>query len=454
LLLLCTLPAVRVSAQDTSVLDLLPTATEIGPTFLVTENRSRTLDEQASGFANADEAARLLADWGWQENAFQVFESEELTNGKPAATVDISLTRFATAQGAALALPYFLQDRAAVLGQHEAPQAQRVGDEARALSGPVDGGEDLTFYVRSGSLLLRISATSAANMGLSLASPEQIAQAILTRTTNPPQTVLLAQPADSLPSTLPIASGASFRVAGEGALDVPGVAERLAAGDGAADTLVAMGWQGGSFRQFASDPPPGGVGWIDVSLYRFADPDAAADAVAFFANSRAKGMHLQAAKAIEVGDTRAAISGPAVNGTEYTLYLSLGPVLYAVTGVAPSGNPQADVEQIATMLADPDHATTADVPPIPTPQIVAVAVAPTATPLPVPTAIVLPTPIPVPTSTPEPAETPMPAAPINVAAPAAPTAATIPTAAPLPTAPQGPLPTPTPRVIHAPPGSG
>jgi hypothetical protein len=298
--------------------------------------------------------------------------------------------------------------------------------------------------------LLRISATSAINSGLSMASAEQIARAILEPTNTPTQTIELAQPGDSLPVSLPLADAANFRVEGEGALDGPAVSERLAAGDDAADTLAAIGWQGGTFRQFASDPPPGGTGWVDLSLYHFADPGAAADAVSFFANSRARGMHLQAAKSMEIGNARAAIAGPAVNGTEYTLYLSLGSDLYAITGVAPDGNPQADVEQIATVLADPDHATTADVLPTPTPQIVAVAaVAPTATPLPLPTATMLPIPTPIPTSSPELTETLMPAAPINVAAPA-PTAATIPTAAPLATAPQGPLPTPTPRVIHPP----
>jgi hypothetical protein len=459
LLVLGFVPSVRVSAQDTSLVDLLPAAAAIGPTFVVTENRSRTLDDQASGFANAGDAARSLADWDWQANAFRVYQSSELTNsGQPVATVNISLTRFATADGARLAMPYFVQDRAAILGQREAAQAQRVGDETRVLSGPVDGGEDITFYVRSGPLLLRISATSATNSGLSMASPEQIARAILEPTPPSTQTVELAQPADALPATLPLADAADFRVEGEGPLDTPGVAERLAAGDDAAGALATMGWQGGTFRQFATDPPPGGTGWVDLSLYHFADAGEAASAVSFFATSRARGAHLQAAKAIEVGDARAAIAGRAVNGTEYTLYLSLGSNLYAITGVAPDGNPQADVEQIATVLADPSHATTADVPLTPTPPIVAAAAVaptatpltlPTATPLPVPTAIVLPTSTPVPTWTPEPTETPMPTAPINVAAPA-PTAATIPTAAPLPTAPTGPLPTPTPRVIHPP----
>ena len=284
LLVLGVLPAIRVSAQNTSLVDLLPAASVIGPSFVVTENRSRTLDEQASGFANAGAAAQSLADWGWQENAFRVYQSAELTNtGQPVATVDISLTRFATEEGARLAMPYFVQDRVAVLGQREAPQAQRVGDETRALSGPVDGGEDITFYVRSGPLLLRISATSASNSGLAMTSAEQIARAVLEPTSTPSQTVQLAQPADALPVTLPLADAANFRVEGEGALDAPAVAERLAAGNDAADTLVTMGWQGGTFRQFASDPPPGGTGWVDLSLYRFADPSAAAGAVAMLA---------------------------------------------------------------------------------------------------------------------------------------------------------------------------
>src|SRR6478735_4357405 len=119
----------------------------------------------------------------------------------------------------------------------------------------------MTFYVRSGPLLLRISATSASNSGLAMTSAEQIARAVLEPTSTPSQTVELAQPADALPVTLPLADAANFRVEGEGTLDAPAVAERLAAGNDAADTLATLGWQGGAFRQFDSDPPPGGTGW-------------------------------------------------------------------------------------------------------------------------------------------------------------------------------------------------
>ena len=152
LLLIGSVPAVSVTAQDRSLLDLLPTAADLGPAFVVVDNRTRTLAEQATGFANADEAARLLAGWDWQENVFQVFQTVgSMSTGAPLATLDISLTRFANAEGAALALPYFLSDRAAVLAQHEVKSQnltpRPIGDETRVLSGPVEGGDDTTFYV-------------------------------------------------------------------------------------------------------------------------------------------------------------------------------------------------------------------------------------------------------------------------------------------------------------------
>ena len=165
LLLFGSIPAVSVTAQQSSLLDLLPSAAEVGPAFVVVDNHTRTLAEQASGFANADEAARLLAGWDWQENVFQVFQTAESTpTGAPLATLDISLTRFANAEGAALALPYFLSDRAAVLAQHEVKSQnlspRPIGDETRVLSGPVEGGDDTTLYVRTGALLLRLSLTT------------------------------------------------------------------------------------------------------------------------------------------------------------------------------------------------------------------------------------------------------------------------------------------------------
>ena len=477
LLLFGSIPAVSVTAQQSSLLDLLPTTADVGPTFVVVDNRTRTLAEQATGFANADEAARLLAGWDWQENVFQVFQSTESTPaGAPAATLDISLTRFANAEGAAMALPYFLSDRASVLAQYEVKSqnvtARPIGDEMRILGGAVEGGDNTTLYVRTGALLLRLSLTTSS--GASAMSPEAIAQEIVDRAMgeSPSGSLTVMQPAAvPLLDTLPLDDAACFSVKGEGEMDVPAVIERLATDAGASTPLQDLGWQGGVYRQFACKPPPGRVGWVDISVHRFPDAAAAAEAVAFFAASRAESLDLQSVPATAIGDSSAALTGPAVNGTEYSLYLSEGPLLYAVTGVAPdSGSePRADVEAIATALLAstgpvqveefPSAAPAASeaipptIAPIPTATLVPTLVqipVPTTTPLPVPTATPLPTAAPpmlaaIPTATPVPTLPPPP----TVAPTPIPTAM-LPAPPPEPTATTGPLATATPRVIRPP----
>ena len=103
----------------------------------------------------------------------------------------------------------------------------------------------------------------------------------------------------------------------------------------------------GAYRQSCSDAPPtGNVGWIDISVHGFGGSSSAAAAIPFFANSRALGTSLQVTPAINLGESSTALTGPANNGTEYTLYVSQGPLLFRVTGVAPVGTPEADVEQV------------------------------------------------------------------------------------------------------------
>lgn len=477
MLLVSGLLAGQVQAQEASLLDLLPTAGEVGEGFAVIEDRARSLEEQATGFSNAEEAARVLAGWNWQENALQRFESAT-------ETVDISLTRFAGAEDAALAMPFFLEDRAAILGQQEFQNLVAIGDEARAVNGFYNGLYDYTLYVRSGPLLLRISAASAS--GSPLASPERIAQGIIDRAgtsaaATAAETDAAAQAASvALPESLPLSGFACSRMADEG--DVAALMERFDGIANAAATLPAMGWLEGASRQFGcDDPPPGHVGWVNMSVHRFSDPGSAAGAVYTFADSRALVTNLQAASPLALGDNAAALAGPTVNGTEYTLFVSKGDLLFRVTGVAPVGSPQPDVEsivatlyttntgepvEIAAVLAPTVAPASPEVTPPAVPTIApvtATAPLPTATPLPalapLPTATPLPTLAPVATVTPVPTLAPLPTAtpaPTTATAPAQPTAVpttisvAIPTAIPTTAAPAGSPPTPTPRVIRPP----
>jgi hypothetical protein len=451
-------------AQDQSLLDLLPDANEIGPDYVVAENRQRALDDQATGFSDAAEADRLLAGWHWQGNAFRVFQSTELTPaGAPVATLDISLTRFASAVDAAAALPYFMQDRMAALGQRpmQNPLPGALGDEAQAIDGTLSNGAyDLTLFARSGALLMRVSATSLADGPL--ASPEQIARDIVQRAGGQPlpQPAIVGQSlADYLPATLPVADATCAAVDDSDELDVPTMLERYDGVANAQSTLTAMGWEKGINRQFGCDATgPDGVGWVTIGVLGFADAPAAQDAVAFLASARAASARLAATPAIALGDRAAALAGAASNGTEYSLYTSRGPLLFRVTGVAPAGDPRSDVEAIATALLERQPAAQAE----PPHSVPATFIAPTATAVPFPQATMLPTPIPpatatpmpLPTATPNPpptlaprpTETPAPNT-ISVRAPTAPPTTIPPTStATLSGAP----PTATPRVIHPP----
>jgi probable HAF family extracellular repeat protein len=166
--------------------------------------------------------------------------------------------------------------------------------------------------------------------------------------------VTLAQspsPSAYLPDILPLGHAACFRIDGDGTLDLSTLVERFANIPRAAAELKTLGWVTGAYRQFGCDAPPAGsAGWIDMSVHQFGDAASAAAAVPFFADARALGTKLQTAPAASLGESSAALAGPASNGTEYTLYASQGPLLFRVTGVAPVGTPKADVEQVMSGL--------------------------------------------------------------------------------------------------------
>ena len=459
-----------VLAQEQPLVDLLPAAGDISADLVQSEDRTRTLDEQAAMFANAGEMIQLLTQWGWQENVFRVYQSTIPTsNGAPSATIDVSLTRFASQDGAAAALPVFLQDRAAVLGQSEVQRPLQLGDETRALTGSTPQGDDVTLYVLQGNLLLRVSVTTLQGTPI---APERIAQGILIGVGAQPQPAVTEQPqivesgplASYLLADLPIPNASCFSLANEGALDLPALQGRFGGVNDLDEELQRMGWQGGDFRQFGCDAPPGGnAGWIDMTVQEFASPDDAAVAVYYFADARARSTNLQAASASPLGEATAALSGPGVNGEDYTLYFSSGPLLFSVTGVAPAGDPRADVGDVAAALYErslgtPVSETPAIVTPQPTAPVIVqetplptplptIAPPATSTPIPtlVPTAVPLPTETPVPTTIPVviPTSTPLPTA-VPTAAPPAPTATRTTTTAP----------TPTPRVIRPPVAGG
>ena len=156
---------------------------------------------------------------------------------------------------------------------------------------------------------------------------------------------------DYLPETLPLDHAVCFRVDGEGRLDFPALLDRFAVVPELTSQLEVLGWSDGAYRQFGCDAPPAGrTGWIDISVHRFADAGSATAAVPLFANAWPTATSLQPVAAPDLGDSSWAVTGPASNGTEYTLYASTGPLVFRVSGVAPVGDPAPDVVQVTTGL--------------------------------------------------------------------------------------------------------
>jgi hypothetical protein len=83
-----------------------------GQPFRLEDDGARTLTDLAASFPDPIEAERLLRGWGWQENAFRHFACDTPPSDA-AGWAELSLHRFATADAAAEALPYFALGRMA-----------------------------------------------------------------------------------------------------------------------------------------------------------------------------------------------------------------------------------------------------------------------------------------------------------------------------------------------------
>ena len=142
---------------EASLAALLLSTGELPPGLTLESDAALSAEAMPLTFPRPAEAAERLARWGWQENASRRFVAAgELVPGAPAA-VEISLHRFASDSGAALALPYFAAARAEARGLSLVPTESMPPDEA-AVSGQGADGNEATIYMRLGNVLLRVTA--------------------------------------------------------------------------------------------------------------------------------------------------------------------------------------------------------------------------------------------------------------------------------------------------------
>ena len=379
--------------------------------FRVENDHVLNFEDLVANFGSTDEARARLQSLGWQASANRTFACDTPPEGE-AGWIDISLHLFADAASAQQAVDYFAAVRAQ--GTSLMPGAPpAIGDHAAVLSGPATNGKEFTLYVSQGPLLVRVTGVSPT--GIPFINVLTVAQSILdaplpqalppTPEATLPTPDVPPSPTETpspqglsafLPDSLPLSHALCFRVDDEGTLDFPALIDRFSGVPDAASRLQSLGWEAGAYREFGCDEAPEGkTELIDVSVHRFPDSQSAAAAVPYFAGARAMSTGLVLAPAPSIGDSTLALSGPSGDWSDHTLYMSTGPLMFRVTGVAPSGDPAADVEQVMLgLLAGSLLVDQADGPPdaIPT--------------QPPPTAV--PTPVILPTAAPAPSPTPVP----------------------------------------------
>lgn len=136
------------------LLMMLPGPEHVPPGLTQTEERARSASNTADTFANPDETRRLFQEWGWLESASGVYTG---TTSNGTTRLEAVVYRWRDEAGASAALSYFVDSRMTALRLSEM-QAPLVEDEARAITGAVDGGTEATVYMRSGEFLFRFTA--------------------------------------------------------------------------------------------------------------------------------------------------------------------------------------------------------------------------------------------------------------------------------------------------------
>jgi hypothetical protein len=290
------------------------------------------------GLPDPVEARELLREWGWQENVYRVYASDNPPRNA-VGWVALGIHRFASVDGAAAALPYFAAARRNALG-YEPVDVGLFADQTEAMAGHAFNGEELIIYARRGNLIFR--ASGIAPNGDPTAD---VFEAILV-----PSRQLVDEPRvvspelfDVLPHVSTLLPGLTLteehaRSGGTIAATFPDVAE-------AERLFQAWGWRESAARVFTGSTPAGTTR-VEVSVFRLANEQAAAAALPYFLDARAEALGLsQLASPTARADEARAISGPVQDGHEATAYLRRGRDLFRITAIG-EGSPMVDIAEL------------------------------------------------------------------------------------------------------------
>ncbi len=311
------------------------------------ERGSRTAEEIADGFPDPFEARQLLTLWGFGGNAYYNYAGETRDG---TTSLEVSLHLFADTVSAADALSYYAAGRVIALGLDLVPVAA-IGDEVLAVAGDRDGSAEVTFYVRSGTILVRVSAVAPSGDPFDdamLTASQFIGVVGSSPDTSSPRTV-----DELLPSLFDLPAG--FVIDDEGDRDQSDIAGTFLRPAEADDVLAAAGFQGNVYRYFTRparlSPYPGAATRLEVSLHLFDDWRGAANALVYYADGRAEAIGIRPSATYDIGDGAIVLVGAAPGGgIESTVYLLVGNVLARISATAPDGDPSADALAAAFVI--------------------------------------------------------------------------------------------------------
>jgi hypothetical protein len=251
----------------------------------------------------------------------------------------LGIHRFSSVDGAASALPLFAENARNNLG-YVPVDVGLFSDQTQAFTGQAYNGRELVIYARRGNLVFRVAGI--ARNGDPTADVFETLLIPLRQLVDEPA-VVSPELFDLLPSEAQVGAGMSLaevhaRSAGTIATTFPDVAE-------AERLFQAWGWRESAAYVYTGRMKSG-TDRLEVSVFRLANEQAAAEALPYFLDGRAVALQLATIQPPQArADDVRAITGVVGGGQEVTVYLRRGANLYRVTAIG-NGNPMADLAEL------------------------------------------------------------------------------------------------------------
>lgn len=318
------------------LLSLVPSGLEL-PRGYVSESEQGTssFSDMLASFPDQDEAAAFLREWGWRENVYRIYTAD---NAPPNAVdwIVVAVHRFDSVDGAAAALPFFAEARRNATGF--APiDVGLFADQTEAMIGNTGEGRELIIYARRGNLVFRVDGI--APVGDPTADVVEALLVPLRQLVDEPRVV---SPAlfDAIPQVPQLLPG--LDLSEEHARSGGTIAATFPDEDEAGRLFQEWGWRESAARVFTGESA-NGTSRVEISIFRFDSPFAAAEALPYFLDGRATALGLTE---VPTGAARAdearAIVGAVAEGQEATAYIRRGRDLYRITAMG-SGSPMTDL---------------------------------------------------------------------------------------------------------------